>query len=534
MSEAELLPEPAQDPARPDDAALAREAPPRNAKLIRVTDWPMWVIGFTLMIDNVDQYIVRGDNTQLESAFHVGDVAISFLYAAFILVNGVVTLPAGYLGDRWNRTRAMAVVIVVWSLVSAVGGLVPTSAFLLLVGVRAVLGGGQAVTDPSGSSVIADYYGTDQRGKAFSIQQCLSYVGLGLGLAIGGALGQIGYVVRHGHVLHVGDGWRIAFFVSIIPGLVVAALLWRMREPSVGTADRGTVSKRESGQMELAEDRPPLFPHGFRRFMVDMADGLRKDVGTILAIPTMRYALIGVSTVGFVVTAVATWMPTFYELQLHQSESHATATFGVLAILGGIPGTLIGGRMADRWVTKYMGARVVIPAVCIVISAALFWISFIPMAFGLVFVVQLLGFLAATACVPPLRAGLSDAAPAHLRGAGFGAFNLAAVVFGAAAAPLITSGIANELGHNYRTAFVIIRPIAFVGAAFLLLARTHIEKDAAKVFEAVVMAMAAAQAKEAAYAAEGAQAEGHLHPVPAADQPVGAEPGDVGSADGDT
>ena len=62
--------------------------------------------------------------------------------------------------------------------------------------------------------------------------------------------------------------------------------------------------------------------------------------------------------------------------------------------------------MADRWVNRFMGARVVIPAVCIVISAALFMISFIPMPFGLVFLVQLLGFLAATACVPALRAGL--------------------------------------------------------------------------------------------------------------------------------
>jgi MFS family permease len=412
-------------------------------------------------------------------------------------------MPAGYLGDRWNRTRAMAVVIVVWSVVSAFGGLVPTSAFWLLILIRAALGGGQAVTDPSGSSVIADYYGTDRRGKAFSIQQCLSYVGLGLGLAIGGALGPIGYVVRHGHVISSGHGWRWAFFVSLVPGLVIAYMLWKLKEPSVGTADRGTVTNRSGNEMELAEDRPPLFPHGFRHFMGDMVEGLRKDVGTIWNIPTMRYALVGVSTVGFVVVAVATWMPSFYELQLHQSETHATATFGILAILGGIPGTLIGGRMADRWVTKYMGARVVIPSVCIVIAAALFWISFIPMPFGAVFVVQLVAFLAATACVPPLRAGLSDAAPAHLRGAGFGAFNLASVLFGAAAAPLVTSGIANELGHNYRTAFVIILPIAFVGAGFLMLARRHIEKDAAKVFEAVVMAMADAQAKEAAYAAEG-------------------------------
>ena len=136
----------------------------------------------------------------------------------------------------------------------------------------------------------------------------------------------------------------------------------------------------------------------------------------------------------------------------------------MLAILGGIPGTIIGGRIADRWVNRFLGARVVIPAVCIVISAALFMISFVPMPFAVVFVVQLAGFLAATACVPALRAGLSDAAPAHVRGAGFGAFNLASVVFGSAAAPLVTSAIAGQFGNNYRTAFLIILPIAFLGA----------------------------------------------------------------------
>jgi MFS family permease len=450
----------------------------------------MWVIGFTLFIDNMDQFVVRGAQNQIRHAFHVNNVSIAVLFSAFILVNGLSTMPAGYLADRWNRTRAMAVTIVAWSIISAIGGLVPTDLFFLLVLIRGSLGFGQAFTDPSGSSVIADFYGTEKRGNAFSLQQCLSFVGLGLGLAIGGALGPL---------LH-GSGWRIAFFVSILPGLAVAYMCWHLPEPSRGTADRAHIT--HSDEMEVAEERPPLFPHGFRRFLSDMADGLKKDVRTILRIPTMRYALVGVSTVGFVVTAVATWMPSFYQLQLHQSQTHATATFGALAILGGIPGTLIGGRMADRWVSKFMGARVVIPSVCITISAALFMISFLRMSFGLVFVLQLLGFMAATACVPPLRAGLSDAAPAQVRGAGFGAFNLASVVFGSAAAPLVTSIVAANFGNNFRTAFLILMPIAFLGAAFLLLARKHIESDAAKVFEAVVTAMAANQAHEAAYAAE--------------------------------
>jgi MFS family permease len=448
----------------------------------------MWVVGLTLFVDGMDQYIVRGSSDQIKAAFGVGDTAIGLLFSAFILVNGIVTLPAGYLADRWNRTRAMAVTIVAWSIISALGGLVPTAAFGLLVLVRSTLGFGQAITDPSGSSVIADYYGTERRGKAFSIQQCLSYVGLGVGLAVGGAIGPL----FHGH------GWRVAFFVSLFPGLLIAYFCWRLPEPSRGSADRAHVLGNDEMELAAEADDPPLFPAGFRRFLADMADGLRKDVGTILRIPTMRYALVGVSTVLFVVTAVATWMPNYYQNQLHLTQQASNATFGALAILGGIPGTLIGGRIADRWVNRVLGARVVIPAVCIFTSAALFMLSFVSTTFAVVFVVQLLGFLAATACVPALRAGLSDAAPAHLRGTGFGAFNLASVIFGSAAAPLVTSAIATQFGGNFRTAFLIILPVAFLGAGCLLLARRHIEEDAAKVFEAVVTAMADQQAEEEA------------------------------------
>jgi MFS family permease len=469
--------------------------PGRAPRTISVTDWPMWVVGFTLLIDGLDQYIVRGDSDQLKSAFHVGDTAIAVLFSAFILVNGIATLPSGYLADRWNRTKAMAVTIVAWSVISAVGGIVPTSAFVLLVVVRGTLGFGQAITDPSGSSVIADFYGLEKRGKAFSIQQCLNYVGLGAGLVIGGALGP----------LFGGQGWRVAFFVSFIPGLLVAWMCWRLPEPSRGTADRAHVTHAD--EMEVSdEELGPLFPRGVRVFMREMASGLNRDMRVIVGIPTLRFALVGVSTVGFVVTAVGTWMPSFYQNQLGLTQGQATGVFGLLLVLGGIPGTIWGGWVADRWVTRVLGARVVIPAVCMLVSASLFVLSFTRIPHGLVFLLQLLGLLAATASVPALRAGLSDAAPAQVRGAGFAAFNLASVVFGSAAAPLVTAAVAAQFGNDYRTAFLIVMPIAFVGAGCLLLARRHIEKDSAKVFEAVVLAMAANQAEEAAYAAAEAAA----------------------------
>jgi len=85
---------------------------------------------------------------------------------------------------------------------------------------------------------------------------------------------------------------------------------------------------------------------------------------------------------------------------------------------------------------------------------------------------------------------------------GFSAFNPASVVFGSAAAPLVTAGVAEQFNSNYRVAFLIVMPVAFIGSACLLLARSHIERDSAKVLEAVATAMAANAALERAYAAE--------------------------------
>jgi MFS family permease len=131
-----------------------------------------------------------------------------------------------------------------------------------------------------------------------------------------------------------------------------------------------------------------------------------------------------------------------------------------------------------------------------IVSATIFVVSFIPMPNAPIYVLQFLGVFAATAAFPALRAGLSDASPAQVRGAGFAAFNLASIVFGSAAAPLITAGVAEQFSDNYRVAFLIVMPIAFLGAGCLLLARSHIERDSAKVFEAVARALEENQAQE--------------------------------------
>ncbi len=444
----------------------------------RVPAWPMWVIALVFMIDNVDQNIVRGMVPQLQAHFHVGFFAIGVLMSAFVVVNGLVTLPAGYLADRWHRARSLGTTVALWSIVSALGGAMPT--FGALVASRGLLGFGQAVTDPSSSSLLGDYYELERRGRAFAVQQCLTFVGIGLGLALGGSIAP-----RY--------GWRAGFVVSSVPGLVIAAMAFRLVEPRRGAADRASAGVVDGIEM-AAPGHERVFRGSAKAFAWDMWRGLRADLATILAIPTLRYALVGVSALLFTVTAVGSWMPEFYERQLHLGQGDATAAFGALVVLGGVPGVLFGGRLADRWARRVRGARVAIPGYCLLTTCTLFMVSYLPMPFWAVFPIQLVAFFTATLAIPALRAGLTDAVPANLRGAGFGAFNLASVLFGTAAAPVATSFVAEKMGGNFRSAFLIVTPVAYVGAFLLLAARDHLERDTAAIFTKVMEALAADQA----------------------------------------
>jgi sugar phosphate permease len=279
--------------------------------------------------------------------------------------------------------------------------------------------------------------------------------------------------------------------------VITAFMVYRLKEPSRGHGERVHLGLTD-GHVEPEPE--PLFDEGFGVFVRDMVTGLRQDLKTIWSITTMRYALVGVSSLLFTITAVGAALPQFYERQLGVAEGQAEAYLGALVIMAGIPGVLLGGRLADRYATKIRGARMAIPAYCILVGNALIVTSWVitSLPFAAVYALEIFGFFVMAMSVPALRAGMSDAVPANLRGAGFGAFNLCSVVFGQAAAPLIVFGLSGMFDDNLRTAFLICSPPIFIGGLILLRARDHFEADAAKIFEAVLRAMQEQQEREEA------------------------------------
>jgi MFS family permease len=220
-----------------------------------------------------------------------------------------------------------------------------------------------------------------------------------------------------------------------------------------------------------------------------MVQGLRKDLRTIWEITTMKYAMVGVAVLLFAVYAISTWLPQFYERQLGIAPGQAEAWFAALVMIGGVPGVIVGGRVADAYASRVRGARVAIPAFCVLTGNTFFTVSYLRLPFAPAFALEVIGLFFFTMAIPGIRAGLSDAIPANLRGAGFGAFNLVAVVLGGAGAPLVVSMLSDAFDNNLRTAFLIVSPVVYVGAWVLLRARDHLEADAMKIFQAVVTAM---------------------------------------------
>lgn len=422
---------------------------PRDHSLV-----PMWVLALVIMVDQVDQNILRGAATPIQHAFHLSDFDLGALLSCYTVANGIVSVPAGYLADRWIRRKGIAVTLLSWSGLTAL-----TAAawnFGALVAIRTALGAGEALSEPSASSLLADLYPRRRRGLAFAAQQCLSFVGFGLGLGLGGVVADA-------------EGWRAAFLLVGLPGALIALAVWRLHEPARGEADFG----RRAG------DTAALPPFTLRYMAVTLA----RDFRTIMSIKTMQFALVGVSALLFTVTAVASALPQFYEHQLGRSTGEAALFTGLLIVVAGVPGVLIGGRVADRLAPKLRGGRMAVSAVCLLGGEIVFVLSLAHVPFAAVYGLEIVGTFIVTLAVPALKAGISDALPPEIRGTGFAVFNIVSVIAGQAAASVVVFSIAGALGNDYRSALLAVSPGVAAGAIVLFHARQYLDADVDRTFE---------------------------------------------------
>ena len=296
--------EPAPPQADTPTALLPSQGLARSARLGLVILTGMNILNY------LDRFVVSALVESLKaSELHLSDTQCGALGTAFMIVYMAASPVFGALGDRGNRPRLVAFGVGLWSLATAAAGF--ARGFATLFAARSTVGIGEAAYGTISPAMLADYFPKEQRGRVFAVFFSAIPIGSALGYVLGGL------VDRH-------FGWRAAFFIAGVPGVLLASLALLLKDPPRGAHD---------------EDLPSAHIP---------TPGLLKAYGDLLRNAPYLLSVLGYAAYTFALGALAFWMPAFLERVRGIPKEEATVTFGAIVVATGFTGTFAGGWLGDR------------------------------------------------------------------------------------------------------------------------------------------------------------------------------------------
>jgi len=318
--------------------------------------WRAWFAVAILTLLYIFSYVDRTVLTLLVAPIRkdlqITDTEVSLLHGfAFAIFYTLLGLPFGRLVDRRHRIGIISVAIFVWSVMTAVCGL--ARSFWQLFLARVGVGVGEAALSPAAYSIITDYFAPDKRSRALSVYVLGSYLGMAMAYVIGGGLVSMLAGAPRWNLPVIGpmEGWRIAFMLVGLPGLLLAPLIWVVREPK----RRGT----------LQQDGAPVGSIPLR------------DLFAYVGLHWKTYSahFLGFGLLCLLINGMALWTPTFL-MRIHGwSVGHAGAVYGLMIGVFGGSGVVAGGWFSDHLQKRgYRGACFITAAIgsaCAIIPTAL-------------------------------------------------------------------------------------------------------------------------------------------------------------------
>jgi len=295
------------------------------------------VLTFINLFNYLDRYVVSTLVESLRrSELHLTDTQAGSLMSGFLIVFALVGPIFGFLGDSRSRPRLIAFGVACWSIATALSGFAWN--FASLFAARAAVGVGEAAYVTIGPSLLSDYFPRGERGRVMAIFFCAIPVGSALGYVVGG------FMDAH-------FGWRMAFFVAGVPGLILALLCLGLNDPP-----RGSQDGEETAQPRVAS---------------------RPAANYLALLKNRPYALTiaGYAAYTFALGGLAYWMPAFLERIRHVPEKSATFSFGIIVVITGFVGTFAGGWLGDFCARYTQRAYLWISAVATLAAAPFAWFA---------------------------------------------------------------------------------------------------------------------------------------------------------------
>ncbi|HSE97096.1 MAG TPA: MFS transporter [Blastocatellia bacterium] len=328
---------------------------------------------------------------------------MALLGTAFTLIYAAFGIPLGRLTDKVSRTKILGIGVLAWSLLTALSGYARN--YRELFALRLGVGIGEAACAPAGTSLIGDLFPANRRAKALSIFMMGLPIGLALSYAISGRLA-------------AAYGWRWAFYVAIIPGLICAVASFMMREPARGATETHSIGahKREGSPYWL-----------------------------VLSIPTMWWIIASGALQNFNMYAIGSFLNPFLQQYHGLNIRVASDVSMVVNGLMGIPGLLLGGFIGDAIMRRRRNGRMIVGAAAILISVPLVLLAlWRPRGDIWGFAVFMgLGYAAMSVYYSTVYSAIQDIIEPSLRGTAMALYFFAMYVLGASLGPYGT-GFASD------------------------------------------------------------------------------------------
>lgn len=357
------------------------------------------------------------------------DKQFSLLTAVFLWVYGIFSPFAGFLADRFGRSKIIIISLFIWSAVTWLTA--HATNFPQLLATRALMGLSEACYIPAALALITDYHRGPTQSTATGIHMA--------GVFIGASLGFIGGWIAEEHT------WNLAFTLFGSIGIAYALFIAFVLRDAPKEKDGGS-----TGNAAIP-------------FQSNFYNTLR----TLFSNRSFYYMLGFWSLLSIVSWLIAAWLPTFYIQHFNLSQKIAGIYATAYLYPASVVGLILGGILADRWSKTNRRARILVPAIGLCIAAPTVFFAgetsvlFIAIIFFMVYAIT--KAFSDTNMMPIL----STIADKNNRATGYGILNLFSCIVGGLG--IYAGGYLRDANISFGTIFTSASFLIPICVLFLLL-----------------------------------------------------------------
>jgi predicted MFS family arabinose efflux permease len=394
------------------------------------------------MFDYIDRMVIVALFPFLKRDWGLSDMQCGLLVSAVYWSILVFSLPVSVLVDRWSRKKAIGGMAVFWSL--ATFACIFTTNFRQLFAARAAIGVGEAGYAPGGTALISALFPPEKRARLLGVWNASIPLGSALGIAVGGIIAE-----------HF--GWRHAFGIVALPGLVLALMFFRVR-------DYRTVRLMK--------------PAGGSRTTVVPEMSRADVVSALLKSKALVFNNLAFAANVFVTTALLSWLPTYFHRMDSMPMSAAGPRSGLIMFLA-IVGAPLGGYLSDRWMKTNPRARMLLPAVSSGLTSVLMAIGFTFLQGSIQYALLLWVGVTIIMFVPAAVAVTQDVVHPGLRATSLSLNIVIQHTLGSPLGPLFVGRISDS--HGIATAMKLLPAFTLLAAILFCAGAFYYPRDAARV-----------------------------------------------------